>query len=146
MSKLLKAARIVKGVTAQELATHLGISEISYLELENQIGRLSPYHVQLLAVYYSLPVYYFEPDHTLRRRAAQLHQRLDKLVEQPRSQIAPKTKAAIAEELRKSLVTEMMLREELTSSLAKQLELTERLMDTEKLYRTQYLKSIPSGN
>ena len=145
MSKLLKAARIVKGATAQELATHLGLSEIGYLELENQISRLSPYYIHLLAVYYGLPIYYFTPEQTLKKRTAQIQQRLEQLKDQPRSRTVPKDKAVIAAELRKSILTEVSLREELLDSLARQLELTERLMATMDIYRKQHRKPMPIG-
>lgn len=61
MSNLLKAARIIRGASTQELATYLGISETEYLELESQVVRPTPYHIQLLAAHYGLPTYYFDP-------------------------------------------------------------------------------------
>jgi transcriptional regulator with XRE-family HTH domain len=59
MNKLLKAVRITRGVSPEELAEHLGLTVLEYLELEGNVRRMTAPVSLALATYFGVPAHYF---------------------------------------------------------------------------------------
>lgn len=135
MNKLLKAVRIARGISPEELSKHLGLTTIEYLELESNVRQMTEPLSLALAAYFGLPVYYFPLRRTnALKHVGALHQKLLSL----QSETArPPTSYVITqetEEIQELLQQQLELRDQLTESMEKRLELTEQLLAILELY------------
>ena len=133
MNRILKTARIVKGLSTTGLAALLGISNNEYIELECQVSRMTAELAQSLALYFSLPVYYF-----VGKEPLDVKERIEILKRQAiissRDSHLKHHEFADPASLLHDLIT---AKEELQASIAEQLALTEMLMAVLQLYDQQ---------
>ncbi len=135
MNKLLKAVRIARGVSQDELSEHLGLTLVEYLELESNARRMTAPVSLALAAYFGLPVNYFPPrDNSALKQVGDLHQKLMLLQSEKEGPPASLAVTAETEKIRNLLQQQLELREQLTASMEKQLELTEQLLALLELY------------
>lgn len=133
MNRILKTARIVKGISTTELAALLGVSNNEYIELECQVRRMTAKLAQSLALHFSLPVYYFVGEEPLdvKERIEILKRQLS--ISSRDSHLKRHDFADPA-----SLLHDLIkAKEELQASIAEQLALTEMLMAVLQLYDKQ---------
>jgi len=136
MNKLLKAVRITRGISPEELSEHLGLTVLEYLELEGNVRRMTAPVSLALADYFAVPTHYFPVGRSgARKQVSILRQKLASLQSATARLSTPDMAIPMSEEMRELLLQQLELREQLTESMAQQLDLSEHLLALIELYQ-----------
>ncbi|HTN45859.1 MAG TPA: helix-turn-helix transcriptional regulator [Flavipsychrobacter sp.] len=134
MNKLLKAVCITRGVSQEDLSEHLGLTLAEYLELESNFRRMTAPVSLALATYFGVPAHYFPVGRSGTKK--QLGILRQKLASFPLATVnSPTPDTVVRKEMQRLLLQQQELREQLTESMAQQLDLSEHLLALMELYQ-----------